>query len=306
MIGSRIGNYRILEKLGQGGMGAVVHRAEDERLKRVVAIKVLRHEDREAALRFLQEARAASVLNHPNIVQIYELESQDGGDFIVMELAPGRTLAQLLLRERLPGIAEALDYASQLASALAAAHAAGIVHRDIKPANIVVSDSGAIKILDFGIAKLEPHAPSGDSTETAAPETVAGSFLGTVAYASPEQAQGRPVDARTDIFSAGAVMYEMLTGTRAFDGDSTPGILSKVLRDQPPPTLDLRAEVPPAVARIVNRCLEKDPDLRYRSGTELAADLLACRPAPPAGLSRRARLAIAAVLVAAIGSAGGL
>ncbi len=304
MIGSRIGNYRILEKLGQGGMGEV-YRAEDERLKRVVAIKVLRHQDREAALRFLQEARAASALNHPNIVQIYELESQDGGDFIVMELAPGRTLAQLL-RERLPGIAEALDYASQLASALAAAHAAGIVHRDIKPANIVVSDSGAIKILDFGIAKLEPHAPSGDSTETAAPETVAGSFLGTVAYASPEQAQGRPVDARTDIFSAGAVMYEMLTGARAFDGDSTPGILSKVLRDQPPPIRDLRAEVPPQVARIVDRCLEKDAARRYPSGAELAADLLACRPAPPAGLSRRARLAIAAVLVAAIGSAGWL
>lgn len=308
MIGTQIGSYRILEKLGQGGMGEV-YKAEDSRLKRLVAIKILRRDrvapDQER-LRFLQEGRAVSALNHPNIVQIYELASHDGEDCIVMEFAPGPTLAQLLSQKRLT-VDQAMDYANQMASALAAAHAAGIVHRDIKPGNIIVTEAGVVKILDFGLAKREPNIADGDSTLTAGPETGAGTVLGTAAYMSPEQAEGKPVDARSDVFSTGAVLYEMLTGTRAFDGDSTLAILSKVLRDAPPPVRELRAEVPQAAERIVGRCLEKDPALRYPSGRELASDLVACRrPAQSGPPSSRARVIAACVLIAAVASAGWL
>ncbi len=284
-----------------------VYKAEDTRLKRLVAIKVIRHDKTaldQGKIRFLQEARAASALNHPNIVQIYEMDSQDGEDFIVMEFVPGQTLAQLLRTKRL-SIDTALDYSNQIASALAAAHAASIVHRDIKPGNVIVSDAGAVKILDFGLAKLEQSAGVGDSTLTAGPETAAGAVVGTASYMSPEQAEGKGVDARSDIFSTRAVLYEMLTGKRAFEGDSTISVLSRVLRDTPRNVRERRPEVPQSLARIIGRCLEKDAALRYPSGRELASELMDCRRPPRSfGFSRRALVPAAAVLIAAFALGG--
>jgi cephalosporin-C deacetylase-like acetyl esterase len=253
--------------------------------------------------RFKQEARAVAALNHPNIVQVYELGSEDGDDFIVMEFVPGRTLAEVLRSAPL-GLDRALDYASQIASALAAAHAAGVIHRDIKPGNIIVTEAGVVKILDFGIAKVQPKA-AGDTLLTSGPQNGARRVLGTAAYMSPEQAEGQAVDARSDIFSAGAVFYEMLTGSRAFEGDSTLGVLSKVLRETPKRLRELRPEAPESLERIVSRCLEKNRALRYPSGRELAGDLAACRPpARQAGSLTRARVATSCVLIAAIACAG--
>jgi len=275
MTGSQIGSYRILEKLGQGGMGEV-YRAEDTRLRRFVAIKALR-DDRQpgeqARLRFLQEARTASLLNHPNIVQVHELERVGGDDFIVMEFVAGRTLAHILAERRL-SVSEALHFATQIASALSTAHAAGIVHRDIKPANVVVTEAGVAKVLDFGIAKLkEPMAMAAEATASVGPQTMAGDVLGTVAYMSPEQAEGKSVDCRSDIFSFGALFYELLTGQRAFEGGNPTTVLNRVLHSKPPPVQDVRADVPSCLIRIVNRCLEKNPEARFASGGELWRDL---------------------------------
>ena len=308
VTGSQIGPYRILEKLGQGGMGEVF-KAEDTRLKRFVAIKVLRqgrHAGEKERLRFLQEARAASALNHPNIVQIYELESAAGADCIVMEFTPGRNLAQMLTAKPLT-IDQALDYAGQIATALAAAHAAKIVHRDIKPANIIVTDQGVVKILDFGLAKLTAPVPVGDSTMTAAPVTMANAIMGTAAYMSPEQAEGKPVDARSDIFSTGATFYEMFTGKRAFAGDSALTVLSKVLRETPSKARSVRPEIPKAVERIIDRCLEKDAVARYASGEELAEALKSLRRT--AGVSvwgKTTTAAVAAGLIVVTALAGWL
>ena len=196
MIGRSIGGYRFIQKIGQGGMGEV-YKAQDTRLMRLVAIKTLRRDKEappEARARFLLEARAASALSHPNVVQIHELESQDGDDFIVMEFVEGRTLAQILRETRL-SVEETLNYSKQMAAALAAAHAAGIVHRDIKPGNIIVTDAGVVKVLDFGLARRWQSTKASDSTVTAGPETAAGKVLGTAFYMSPEQAEGKPVDA---------------------------------------------------------------------------------------------------------------
>jgi serine/threonine protein kinase/formylglycine-generating enzyme required for sulfatase activity/cephalosporin-C deacetylase-like acetyl esterase len=298
--GTQLGQYRIEAALGAGGMGEVF-RARDSRLNRTVAIKI---SQRRFTGRFKSEARAVAALNHPNIVQIYELGSEAGDDFIVMEFVPGRTLAELLCAAPLD-LDQALEYANQIASALAAAHAAGVVHRDIKPGNIIVNDTGVVKILDFGLAKVEQTAVAGDTTVTAGAQTGAGTVMGTAAYMSPEQAECKAVDARSDIFSIGAVFYEMLTGSRAFDGNSTLGVLSKVLRETPRGIRELRPEVPEAIARIVSRCLEKNPALRYPSGREFAGELIACRrPARQVALSTRARVITACVVIAAITSAG--
>ena len=223
MIGTTIGHFEILEKLGEGGMG-VVWKARDTRLGRVVALKVLPAEmmaDNERKRRFIQEARAASALNHPNIVTIYEIDQSDGVDFMAMEFVAGKTLDHLIPRNGFRP-AEALKYAIQAAEALAKAHAAGIVHRDLKPANIMVTPEGQVRILDFGLAKLT-EGPIGaeDATLTVRDASEAGMIVGTIAYMSPEQAEGKPVDARSDIFSFGDVLYEMLTGRKAFSGDST-------------------------------------------------------------------------------------
>jgi serine/threonine protein kinase/dienelactone hydrolase len=294
--GTSFGQYRIESLLGAGGMGQV-YLARDTRLHRSVAIKVAKGRFTD---RFKQEARAASALNHPNIVQIFALDSEGETDFIAMEFVPGRTLAEVLASGPLP-VETALDYAGQIAAAIAAAHAAGVVHRDIKPANIVVADSGRLKILDFGLAKQAHVAAAADSTITAASLTNTGTIVGTAAYMSPEQAEGKPVDARSDIFSAGVVFYEMLAGRRPFDGDSTLAVLTNLLRETPPPLRSLRPGTPDPVANIVQRCLEKAPSARYASGGELSAVLQLCRPAAPAPSSRRFMLVVAAALVAAIG-----
>jgi serine/threonine protein kinase len=272
VIGRTVSHYRILEKLGQGGMG-VVYRAVDIRLERPVAVKFLPLEatsDPERKARFVREARAASALNHPNIVTIYEIGSAEGLEFIAMEQVDGEPLDRRIPARGLP-LAEALRYAAEAADALAAAHAAGIVHRDVKPANLMITTSGRIKVLDFGLAKLLEPSPADKSpadsrlaTATGAPPATAatkytreGTVLGTLAYMSPEQVEGRPADARTDVFALGVVLYEMLASRRPFQGASTIGIMTAILRDVPPPLRSLRSGVPPGVERIVRRCLEK-------------------------------------------------
>ena len=276
--GRTISHYRIAAKLGDGGMG-VVWKARDTRLGRFVALKVLPAAmtgDPERKRRFVQEARAASALNHPNIITIYEIDQADGADFIAMEFVPGKPLQQLIAHKRL-GLNEALKYAIQASDALAAAHAAGIVHRDLKPGNIMVNENGCVKVLDFGLAKLTEQGRAGelDSTQTAAeaPRTFEGMIAGTPSYMSPEQAEGKKVDARTDIFSFGAVLYEIVTGRRPFVGDSTTSVLSAIVRDEPKPAAEIAPGIPRALDRIVARCLQKDPNLRYQHAGDLKIDL---------------------------------
>jgi eukaryotic-like serine/threonine-protein kinase len=276
-----ISHYRIDEEIGRGGMG-VVYRATDTRLGRPVAIKMLPAEataDAERNRRFVQEARSASALNHPHIVTIYDIDEDAGTTFIAMELVDGAPLDRLLGQAPLP-VAKALEYGAQIASALEAAHAGGLVHRDIKPANIMITSDGRAKILDFGIAKLVERG-AGEPTMTAL-GTLPGTVVGTAAYMSPEQAEGRPVDARSDIFSLGAVLYEMLAGRRPFVGNSDLGLLSAILQAQPPPLRTVRADVPTSVQAIVDRCLAKDPGERYQNAGALRAELSGAH----AGLTR--------------------
>ena len=237
MIGQTISHYRILEKLGEGGMG-VVYKAYDTHLDRTVAIKVLPHEkvsDPERKQRFVQEAKAASALNHPNIVTVHDIRSDAGVDFIVMEYAGERTLDQIIPAKGL-GITQSLRFGAQIADALARAHEAGIVHRDIKPSNIIVTTDHRVKVLDFGLAKLfESSARASEARTQTSPLTDAGMVVGTAAYMSPEQAEGREVDARSDIFSFGTVLYEMVTGRRPFVGDSSLSVMAKILNEDPAP-----------------------------------------------------------------------
>ncbi|PYT32722.1 MAG: hypothetical protein DMG57_00850 [Acidobacteria bacterium] len=267
--GSAILQYHVLEKLGQGGMG-VVYKARDTRLNRFVALKQLPPEqmsDPERCHRFVHEAQAASALNHPNIITIHDIIQQNGADFIVMEYIDGRTLDDVLAPGRLE-ISTALKYGVQIADALAKAHAAGIVHRDVKPGNIMVSAEGLIKVLDFGLAKQSELASEPDA-ETLTLETAAGQRVGTLAYMSPEQADGKKVDARADVFSYGAVLYQMITGRRAFHGSSPFGTLLAIVREQPRSIRDLVPEAPPELEQIVVRCLRKDPDQRFDNMAEV-------------------------------------
>ena len=280
MVGRSLAHYTVLEKLGQGGMG-VVYKARDAHLNRLVAIKVLPAEtvaDPERRRRFAHEARAASALNHPHIVTIYDIDSVDGVDFISMEYVEGQTLAHRLGQNRLE-VHEALTCGIEIADALAAAHHAGITHRDLKPANIMITDKGLVKVLDFGLAKLTEPSELHESGTTRAvtPHTAEGAVVGTAAYMSPEQVEGQPVDARSDVFSFGAVLYEMLTGHRAFQGHSPISIMSAILRDSPVPIRNVRADVPADLERVLRRCLEKDRESRYASGLELHQDLRACQ-----------------------------
>jgi hypothetical protein len=282
--------YTFGREIGRGGMGTV-YEAVDGRLGRKVAIKILRggHSSDERKRRFLQEAQAASALNHPGIVTIHDIESADNVDFIVMECVDGTPLSRLITPDALP-LPQVLDYAIQLAHALAAAHAAGIVHRDLKPANIMATRDGRLKVLDFGLSKLPRPEPAGSSevTRISAPETIQGLVMGTGGYMSPEQASGEPIDARTDVFALGIVLYEMLTGARAFAGDSTRAALRAVLEDRPRPVRDVRPDAPQQLVDIVARCMEKDPAKRYASATEVLRELR--HVATPADSPRSRRL----------------
>jgi eukaryotic-like serine/threonine-protein kinase len=264
MIGQRLLHYEIIEVLGQGGMGTV-YQARDTRLNRLVALKVFARDrilDVDKRQRFMQEAQAASSLNHPHIVTIYDIGQADGDWFIAMEYVPGQPLSKAIPYKGM-AVDDVLRYGIQIADALACAHAAGIIHRDLKPGNVMVTASGATKLVDFGLAKLSA-GPSWSDSDTAAINlhTREGTVIGTAAYMSPEQAEGRDVDARTDVFSFGAVLYEMATGQRAFRGESAISTLASVLREDPQP---MTAQVPRDLEKIVTRCLRKDPSKRFQS-----------------------------------------
>ncbi|MBM3295515.1 MAG: hypothetical protein FJY82_13480 [Candidatus Aminicenantes bacterium] len=274
-------HYRLLEKIGEGGMGAV-YKAFDTHLDRHVAIKVLPAEktaDLERRQRFVQEAKAASALRHPSIVVVHDIAEDRGVHFIVMEYVEGQTLDRLIGRKGIK-LHETLGYAVQIADGLAKAHAAGIVHRDLKPTNIMVMPDGQVKILDFGLAKLvedaeiPAHGPTRTFVEGERPRTEEGFVLGTAAYMSPEQAEGRKVDARTDIFSFGVVLYEMLTGQKAFHRETKVGTLAAILHDEPPPASRVNESLPADIEPILGRCLRKDPQRRWQSMSDLKVVLL--------------------------------
>ena len=285
MVGTTISHYEVLEKLGEGGMG-MVYKARDTQLGRFVAVKVLipaSGETTDRRARFLQEARAASSLNHPNIITIHDIVAVETGDFIVMELVRGHTLSDVLDAGKIPEV-DALKYAIQIADALAAAHGIGIVHRDLKPANVMVTPEGLAKVLDFGLAKLAGSQGGLELSESDAtvsisatavggtPKTMEGAIIGTLSYMSPEQARGGKVDARSDIFSFGSVFYEMLTRQKAFHGKSGLETLTAILRDEPRPFPE-GLEVPEDIRDVVARCLRKDSDQRFQSMTDVKAAL---------------------------------
>src|SRR5262245_32225531 len=272
IAGSQIGSYRLLEPLGRGGMGEV-HLALDTRLGRKVAVKLLLAEfttDAERLRRFEQESRAASALNHPNIITVYEIGEIEGRRFIVTEYVEGETLRRRMAsapQGRLR-LSEALEIASQVAAALQAAHEAGITHRDIKPENVMLRADGLMKVLDFGLAKLS-GSRAGPQPEAAESLDTLSGVMGTVSYMSPEQARGENVDHRTDIFSLGVTLYEMLAGRRPFEGPTSSDVMAAVLTSEPVSLMEVVPEVPAPLWRIVKRCLEKRPGQRFQSAGDL-------------------------------------
>jgi serine/threonine protein kinase len=318
--GTTIGPYEILSSLGAGGMGEVF-KARDNRLGRIVALKIIRPDkiaDAERRQRFVQEARAASRLNHPNIIELYDIVSENGRDVLVMEYAPGKSLDRLIPKNGLR-LSQALRWAIEIAGAVAAAHRAGIVHRDLKPSNIIVSETGTLKLLDFGLAKLSEPAGE-EETQTLGHHEITqdGAVLGTFSYMSPEQAEGRQVDERSDIFSFGSLLYEMLTGQRAFQADSILGTLNAIVRESPKAPAELGVDLPADLRKLLDRCLRKDPSKRTQHMDDLKLALeeleeesssgqLVARPVDARGPrhTRRRRLyvgtaAIVAVLLAGI------
>jgi serine/threonine protein kinase/Tol biopolymer transport system component len=299
-VGGRLGSYEIVAPLGVGGMGEV-YRARDSRLGREIAIKVLPSAvalDPERRERFEREAKTIAALDHPHIVTIYSLEDADGVSFITMQLVRGRTLADVIPRGGM-SVRQMLDIAVPLADALAAAHDRGVIHRDLKPANVMLGDDGRIKVLDFGLAKLR-EAPGSRVRSQLATEHVTreGQIVGTVAYMSPEQAAGKAVDHRSDIFSLGTMLYELATGEQPFTGDTPLSVMTAVLRDSPPKVTTRNSRLPRYFDRIVRRCLEKDPQRRYQSAGDVRNDLedlaedlgsgqVEARPGPETRTSRR-------------------
>jgi eukaryotic-like serine/threonine-protein kinase len=272
MIGTTLSHYRVLELLGRGGMGEV-YAAEDLKLRRRVALKVLPVEMAESAerrRRFEREAQAIAALNHPGIVTIYSVEHDAGRSFLTMELVEGRTLEQCVPAGGLP-LRDFLRIAIQLADAMRAAHDRGILHRDLKPGNVMLTKDGRIKVLDFGLAKLADAAPAAALNVQGPLTTSSGQIVGTLSYMAPEQAEGRNIDHRADIFGLGVLLYELAAGIRPFGGESNVALLTALLRDTPRPVNEMRADLPPALAPIIQRCLEKDPVDRYQSAGDLHA-----------------------------------
>ena len=303
MVGKTVHHYQFLEKLGAGGMGEI-WKAQDTRLNRFVAVKVLTSAgagDPERRRRFIQEAQAASALNHPNIITIHDIISEGDAEFMVMEYVQGKTLIDLIPKGGLR-VPQVLKYAVQMTDALQTAHSAGIVHRDLKPGNVMVTETGLVKVLDFGLAKLTDRSPLSqtsvgvsDATQTIAeaPLTVEGSILGTVSYMSPEQAQGKKIDARSDIFSFAVVLYEMVTGTRAFSGESALSTLSAILRDETRPIPEIAPDTPPQLEQLIHRCLRKHPDQRFQSMKEVQVALGALKHESDSGMLYRTRAGMA-------------
>ena len=280
-IDQTIGRYRVLEKLGQGGMG-VVYVAEDTDLRRKIALKVLsggKALDPELLQRFQREARALATLNHTNIVTIYSVEHEDDLHFLTMELVEGEPLDRIVPEDGV-GLEQFFEIAIPLATALAAAHKHGITHRDLKPANVMRSKDGTIKVLDFGLAKLRRESDSLEgSLLPSAALTQTGMIMGTIPYMSPEQTEGNALDHRSDIFSLGIIFYEMATGSRPFQGASSASLIASVLKESPRPVTDLRPNIPPRLAQIIARCLEKNPDERYQNAATVAKELSALKEA---------------------------
>jgi non-specific serine/threonine protein kinase len=298
MIGRTISHYRVTSKLGSGGMG-VVYEAEDTKLGRLVALKFLppdMAQDKASLERFQREARAASALNHPGICTVYEIDQHEGQHFIAMELLEGGTLAERIHRGRLD-LGALLDLGIQLADALESAHAKGIVHRDLKPANIFVNSRGQAKILDFGLAKIDRARATGGAEPSEAPTAVqpneltsAGTTMGTVSYMSPEQARGQVTDARTDIFSLGAVLYQAATGALPFPGETSAVVFAAILNREPPSVVQASPSLPAELDRILGKALEKERGLRYQTATDLKTDLLRLRRDTESGGRRAAEL----------------
>jgi serine/threonine protein kinase len=319
--GQQLLHYRLIEKIGEGGMG-VVWKAEDTKLHRQVALKVLPEKmaaDPERRSRFEREARAVAALNHPNIVTLYSVEETDPSTssgqavhFITMELVEGQTLTQQLPGKGFP-LSRLLEIAIPLADAVSRAHRAGITHRDLKPDNIMFDGEGRLRVLDFGLAKLhDPFGQAGDTqAATVTSDTAAGRVLGTVAYMSPEQAEGKNVDSRSDVFSLGTILYEMTTGARPFRGDTHMSTIGAILKDEPSAITELQPSLPRHAGRIIRRCLAKDPDRRYQTALDLRNELEelkaeidsgihATAPAAAVTPSRRSRMPILIGAVAVI------
>ena len=277
MVGATLGHYRIVRQIGAGGMGEV-YAAEDVKLGRQVALKVLPQSlsaDPERRERFVREARAVASLNHPNIVTLHSVDEADGVVFLTMELVEGQPLSEAIPRGGLP-LSKLLKIAIALADAVAAAHQRGITHRDLKPANVMITADGRVKVLDFGLAKLKAEALQAAGAEsTMSPQDLTGEgrILGTAAYMSPEQAETKPIDHRSDIFSLGIILYELATGDRPFKGDTSVSVISSIIKDTPTSVTDLRRDLPRDLARIVKRCLVKDPEHRYQTAKDLRNDL---------------------------------